>query len=156
MLRTISIKLMTTIEQDAELKKLQKTFNSTCNSIASIAMKNRCWNRMALHHLSYYQIRPDKNEPLVLGSQMVCNAIRAVCDSYKVLKIKKTESVPVIVFKQGSSVHFDRRTYSLKSSALSLYTLSGRILVQMNLGEFQQAYLRQGRPKEAELISRGG
>src|SRR5260221_9450784 len=83
---------------------------------------------------------------------MVCNAFRVVCDSFKVLNIKKTENIPVINFKSHSSIHFDKRTYSLKKDALSLYTLSGRILISMILGEFQQQYLERGLPKEAELV----
>lgn len=157
MLRTVSIKLNTTSEQHTELLQLQKLFNQACNIIASIAMENRCWNRVDLHHLSYYQIRLDRvKDRAALGSQMVCNAVRTVCDAYKVLKIKKTEAVPRILFKQKASIHFDKRTYSLKLEAISLYTLSGRILVPMILGEFQQNYLRLGRPKEAELTFRGG
>ena len=155
MLRTVSIKLNTTPEQYASLVQLQELFNRTCNIIASIAMEKRCWNRVSLHKHSYNKIRVDqKNVQVLLGSQMVCNSIKTVCDAYKVLKIKKTEEVPQIAFKHGSSVHFDKRTYSLKDGEISLYTLSGRILVQMDLGEFQQAYLQRGRPKEAELVCR--
>src|SRR5438477_10875743 len=118
MLRTISIKLNTTYEQNLVLLQLQKQFNDACNSIVPIAIENRCWNRVALHHLAYYKIR----KTTALGSQMVCNAIRAVCESFKALNIKKTDSVPVINFKPHSSIHFDKRTYSLKKAALSLYT----------------------------------
>src|SRR3989337_4192079 len=118
MRRTISIKLDTSAEQHDLLICLQKVFNQTCTTIASIAMKNRCWNRVALHHLSYYPIRRNQtSEHEKLGSQMVCNAIRTVCDAYKVLK-NKTKIVPTITFKQESSVHFDKRTYSLKGDAL--------------------------------------
>jgi len=157
MLRTISIKLDTTSEQQVLLEQLQRVFNQACNTIASIAMKRRCWNRVALHNLIYHQIRSDQtNGQTVLGSQMVCNAIKTVCDAYNVLKIKKAESVPLIMFRQKASVHFDKRTYSLRTGTVSLYTLSGRILVQMNLGEFQQNYLQRGRPKEAELICKNG
>ena len=156
MRRAISIKLDTSAEQHDLLICLQKVFNQTCNIIASIAMKNRCWNRVALHHLSYYQIRLNQTNQTTLGSQMVCNAIRTVCDAYKILKIKKAEAVPAITFKQESSVHFDKRTYSLKDDAISIYTLSGRILVKMNLGEFQRTYLKLGFAKEAELIYKNG
>src|SRR5258707_9553944 len=110
MLRTISIKLNTTCEQNIALLQLQKQFNDACNKIVPIAIENRCWNRVALHHLGYYKIR----KATELGSQMVCNAIRVVCDSFKVLNIKKTENIPVINFKSHSSIHFDKRTYSLK------------------------------------------
>ena len=85
---------------------------------------------------------------------MVCNAIKAVCNALKTLQIKKTEKIPLINFKPCSSVHFDRRTYSLKEDAVSLYTLSGRILIPMLLGRFQQQYLERGIPKEAALICR--
>jgi putative transposase len=157
MQRTISIKLNTTPEQCIELDMLQTLFNQTCSTISSIAMTSRCWNRVDLHHLSYYKIRSDKsNEKKILGSQMVCNAIKSVCDAYKVLKIKKTEEVPQIMFRQRASVHFDKRTYSLKDESISLYTLSGRIIVPTNLGKFQRDYLQCGQAKEAELIFKKG
>jgi IS605 OrfB family transposase len=168
MRRTVCIKLDMTAEQNAMLISLQKVFNQTCNIVASIAMENRCWNRVALHSLSYDRIRQNNppspisfgvtgmDDQIVLGSQMVCNSIKTVCDAYKVLKIKATEPVPTITFKQTSSVHFDKRTYSLKGEKISLYTLSGRILVSMNLGEFQRSYLQRGLPKEAELIYKRG
>ena len=157
MRRTISIKLATSPEQQALLAQLQGVFNQVCNTIASIARKSRCWNRVALHNLIYNQIRCEQiSGQVVLGSQMVCNAIKTVCDAYKVLKIKKTETAPSITFKQKASVHFDKRTYSLRDGKLSLYTLSGRISVQVNLGEFQQSYFQRGRPKEAELICKNG
>ena len=157
MRRTISIKLDTTFAQHIKLQQLQKVFNQTCNMVASIAKENRCWNRIALHHLSYYKIRLDQaGDAQKLGSQMACNAIRTVCDAYKILRIKHTQQVPAITFKPRSSVHFDKRTYSLKNEAISLYTLEGRILVSLIMGDFQRYYLQQGRPKEAELIYKSG
>lgn len=150
--RTVSIKLNTTQEQRTILLQLQKAFNDACNQIVPIAAENRCWNRFALHHLVYYKIRHATG----LGAQMVCNATRAVCDAIKVLKIKKDENIPLISFKPRASVHFDKRTYSLKDGAISLYTLSGRTLIPMVLGEFQQKYLEQGISKEAELICKNG
>lgn len=157
MRRTISIKLDVTPAQHKKLQQLQEVFNQTCNAVARIAMENRCWNRVALHHLSYYKIRMNQTESTSkLGSQMVCNSIRAVCDAYKVLKLKKTESAPVITFKPWSSIHFDKRTYSLKGPTITLYTLEGRILVPLILGDFQRSYLQQGYPKEAELICKRG
>ncbi len=157
MRRTVSIKLDTTKQQNKALMQLQETFNQVCNIIVSIAIKNRCWNRVRLHHLSYYQIRLNQeNGGPVLGSQMVCNAIKAICDAYKILKIKKDKKVPKITFKQRSSVHFDKRTYSIRGESISMYTMCGRILVPMKLGDFQRSYLQKGSPKEAELILKNG
>jgi len=157
MLRTISIKLITTKEQREKLTQLQKTFNRACNLVSAIAQENRCWNRVDLHHLSYYKLRSSEvDEKKELGSQMVCNAIRAVCDAYKVLKINKTKQVPKINFRDNASVHFDKRTYTLKNDGVSLYTLSKRVFLPMYAGEFQQHYLQQGKPREAELICKKG
>jgi IS605 OrfB family transposase len=150
--RTVSIKLKTTDEQNIALIQLQKTFNNACNQIVPVAAENRCWNRLALHHLVYYNIR----QATGLGAQMVCNATKVVCDAIKVLKIKKDENIPPISFKPHSSIHFDKRTYSLKDGAISLYTLSGRALIPMVLGQFQQQYLERGVSKEAELVCKNG
>ena len=148
MKRTVSIKLNPTTEQSKALEELRNSFNAACNLIVPYAVENRCWNRVALHHLCYYQVR----ETSELGSQMVCNAIHKVCSAYKVLGLKKKDDVPVIGFKDKSSVHFDKRTYTIKDGGISLYTLNKRILVSCQIGDFQKAYLKKGVAKEAELI----
>lgn len=152
MLRTISIKLDVTQEQNKALVQLQQAFNQACNTIVPIAVENHCWNRVKLHHLAYYHVRTT----MALGSQMVCNAVAAVSEAYCALKGKKSETAPAINFKPTASVHFDKRTYSLQHNTVSLYTLSGRIQVPLQLGEFQQNYLQQGKPKEAELLCKKG
>ncbi|WP_231363719.1 transposase [Verrucomicrobium sp. 3C] len=84
----------------------------------------------------------------------------SVCKAYKALKVtgagfRKDTPVPAISF-QRASVHFDKRTYALKKNAVSLYTLGGRVIVPMRLGEHQRRILSFGRPKEAELVFRKG
>jgi IS605 OrfB family transposase len=148
--RTVSIKLATTPEQFQALCDLQAEFAKVCNHIVPVAVEHRCWNRVALHHRVYYPTRAET----ALGSQMVCNAVQAVADAYKVLHLNKTDAVPVIRFKDSGAVQFDKRTYGIKSDRLSLYTLTGRILVAMRPGDFQLDYLQQGTPKEATLIRR--
>lgn len=151
MKRTISIKLQPTPDQADSLLKVQQAFAEACNKIVPYAVNNRCWNRVALHHLAYYPTREATN----LGSQMTCGAIHAVCMAYKVLKINRTQEVPAITFKPSTSVHYDKRTYSFTDDSLSLYTLGGRVKVKMVLGDFQADYLAKGTPKEAELIRKG-
>lgn len=154
MLRTVSIKLCTTAEQADSLLALQAAYADACNALVPVVIENRCWNRVALHKLSYYGIRA--NSPL--GAQMVCNAIFSVCKAYKAqvaLKRIGKETVPKVCFEKPS-VHFDKRTYSIKKEVVSLYTLNGRIKVPMILGEFQRRHLASGVPKEAELINKKG
>ena len=152
MKRTISIKLLTTSEQNVALEDLQKEFNAACNQIVPLAAANKCANRVALHHISYYAVR--ETHP-ALGSQMVCNAIKGVADAYKTFFAnnpkKRREKWSPLTFK-NSSVHYDARTYSMKGNVLSLFTLSGRIKVAMRIGDFQASYLAKGKIKEAELI----
>lgn len=94
-----------------------------------------------------------------LGSQMKCNVIFSVCKAYKSQKelgyIKKDAPVPAIRFKR-TSVHFDKRTYTLKGDSVSLYTLGGRITVRLRPGVHQRKLLEGGIPKEAELVTRKG
>ena len=148
MKRTISIRLKVTKEQEEQLLKLQNAFLAACNSVVPTAMEHRCWNRIALHNLVYSQTR----QTSVLGSQMVCNAIFAVCKAYKAKMILKDEPVPLIQFHKNRSVHFDKRTYSIKGTTISLYTLEGRIRIPMRMGPFQETIFSKGFPREGELI----
>ena len=152
MKRTISIRLEMIKEESKKLLALREAFLSVCNQLTQHVMENRCWNRIALHNLTYSKIRAGSP----LGSQMACNAIFAVCKAYKSRAIVKDEAMPQIRFHKNRSVHFDKRTYTIKGDRLSLYTLDGRVTVKMRLGSFQQTYFSEGIPKEAELIFKKG
>lgn len=155
MLRTASIRLDVSSEQSEALFALRTAYAEACNGLIPLAVQHRCWNRVALHRLGYRLLR--RETPL--GSQMACNAVFTVCKAYKALRenggIEKDKPVPVIAFRRAA-VHFDKRTYSLKGERLSLYTLTGRIRVDMRPGEHQRRILDSGLPKEAELIHRKG
>jgi len=149
---TISIRIDSLKDQEKKLLNLQEAYHSACHQIVPTVVEKRCWNRVALHNLVYTNVR--KNS--FLGSQMVCNAIFSVCKAYKAKGIGQQQPVPAIQFKKYRSVHFDKRTYSIKDNILSLYTLEGRIRMPMRMGPFQEKYFSQGVPKEAELICRKG
>jgi IS605 OrfB family transposase len=156
MKRTISVKLLHTAEQAQAFGDLAETFSDSCNHIVPLVQENRCFNRVALHHLAYYSVRetfPD------LGSQMVCKAVHRVTDAYKTLqsnkRIKKGEPIPLIQFSP-KSVHFDKRTYSIKDDSLSLFTMGGRVKVPFIMGDHQRNLFNQGSATEAELICKKG
>lgn len=155
MLRTASIRLDTTAEQSSRLAALRAAYADACNFLVPIVREHRLWNRVALHQRAYTRLR----QTTPLSSQMCCNAIHTVCKAYKAQKtlgrIKKDTPVPAIRFDRAS-VHFDKRTYSLKGEALSLNTLSGRITIPMRLGKHQRRILESGAPREAELVFRKG
>ncbi|WP_447973767.1 RNA-guided endonuclease InsQ/TnpB family protein [Nitrospira sp. Kam-Ns4a] len=155
MMRTASIKLDASPEQAARLAALQAAYADACNRLVPIVREHRVWNRVALHQRAYSMLRA----ATPLGSQMCCNAIFSVCKAYKTQKalgrIRKDAEVPGIRFDRAS-VHFDKRTYSLKGETVSLNTLSGRITVPMRLGEHQRRILESGPSREAELVFRKG
>lgn len=127
-------------------------FSDACNYIVPYVIKNRCWNAFSLHKLCYYATR--ERFP-ALGSQMVCNAIKKVCTSYKALKIRPDHDVPTIHFRPEASVHYDKRTYTLRENGVTLFTPKGRIQCSFQVGPYQQQYLMVGKPREAELIQKG-
>jgi putative transposase len=153
-LRTASIGLNVTCAQAAALHALRTAYADACNRLVPIVREHRCWNRVGLHNHAYSRLRAETP----LGSQMACNAIFSVCKAYKAQKalgrIGK-DAVPLVRFDRAS-VHYDKRTYTLKADALSLNTLDGRIWVALSPGEHQQRILESGRPKEAELVHRKG
>lgn len=155
MLRTASILLDTTSEQGQALAAMRAAYAEACNQLVPTVTEHRCWNRVALHNRAYSRLRAQRH----LGSQMTCNAIFSVCKAYQAQKalgrIKSDAPVPVIRFDRAS-VHYDKRTYTLKREAVSLYTLAGRITAPMRLGEHQRRILQSGKPKEAELVVRNG
>ncbi len=147
MKRTIAIKLAVSESQKKALCELQELFSAACNYTASAAMQEKERDRVRLHHLCYRSLR--KNFPR-LGSQMCCNAIAKASASLKALRRPRQ-----VLFKQGCSVHFDKRTYSVKGGILSLFTLEGRIRISLEISPFHESFLKQGQAREAELVRRG-
>src|SRR6266568_735884 len=134
MKRTGSFKLLTTQRQAEAFSELARLFAEACTAMVPFVQGHRCWNRVALHHLVYYQVR---GRYPALGSQMVCQAIHRVADAYQTLRahegIPKDRPVPTITFTPAC-VNFDHRTYSIQGETLSLFTTQGRAKVRFACG----------------------
>ncbi len=147
----LRIRLNTTPEQKARLLALQAAFARACNALAPIVRASRCWNRVALHHMSYRQLREQFPE---IGAQMVCNAIYSVCRASRLvyqhpnspfnLTRLGERPLPLLRFADSCPVYFDRHTLSLKAGQVSMYTLDGRMRFQLELrAEDEQAFHAQ-------------
>ena len=149
------IPLNASAEQLARLQALQSAFAEVCNALSPVVQKTRCWNRVALHHLTYHDLRGRFPQ---MGSQMVCNAIYSVSRAYRLvlqhqaspwnLAKHPEKAIPLVNFLLDSPVYFDRHTLSLKGGQLSMYTLDGRMRFQLelkpeDLARFQQEKLRE-------------
>ena len=153
----LHILLTTTPEQTARLQALQVAFAELCNALAPVVQQTRCWNRVALHHITYHDLR--QRFPQV-GSQMVCNAIYSVSRTCRLIlqhpnspfnvAAHPDRPLPLLQFLPSAPVYFDRHTLSLKDGLLSMYTLDGRMRFQLTLKAEDE--LRFQREKLREIV----
>jgi len=147
--------------QSAELEALQIEFNRVCNSISLTVQASKCWNRVALHHMVYHDLRARFPG---LGSQMICNAVFAVCkvarriyqDPDSPWGIGQNMHLPLLSFSSTSPVFFDKHTLSLKDNKMSMYTLNGRMQFPLMLRADELSFFKNEKIKEILLFSESG
>lgn len=138
----LRIPLNATPEQFQRLASLQLAFAEVCNALAPMVRDTRCWNRVALHHMAYRNLR--ERFP-GLGSQMVCNAIYSVSRTSRLLfqtpnsplNIQRLggKPLPLMRFLPSAPVYFDRHTLSIRHRTLSMFTLDGRMHFELKLAD---------------------
>jgi len=158
---TLRIPLNAAPEQVQRLQALQQGFAQVCNALAPLVQQTRIWNRVALHHLAYRQLRERFPE---MGSQMVCNAIYSVSRSCRLvfqhpnspfhLSRLGDKPLPLLRFADTCPVYFDRHTLSLKAGQLSMFTLDGRMRFQLALGANDEALFHASKLREIVLARR--
>lgn len=141
-----------------DLLRLQEVFSQACTEVAAIAARNRCWNRVALHHLTYRQLR--ERFP-ALGSQMACNVIYSVSSIARWVyqhpgspwcATRRPEApLPLFRFSAMAPVYFDRHTLSVRNGVVSMFTLGGRIRVLTGVSFDDEQRFRQEKIKEIVL-----
>lgn len=160
MKRSLRIALNGTPDQFQRLRELQTTFAAVCNAIAPVVQSTRCWNRVALHHLVYRNMR---EQFPALGSQMICNAVYSVSRTTRLVlqhpkspwNVNKQSSapLPLLRFAPSAPVYFDRHTLSLKGNALSMFTLDGRIRFALRLAPADEARFHREKLIEVLLVA---
>ena len=147
--------------QVQRLQDLQKGFARVCNALAPLVQQTRVWNRVALHHMAYRQLREQFPE---MGSQMVCNAIYSVSRAGRLvyqhplsrfnLERLGSKPLPLMRFADSCPVYFDRHTLSVKGGQLSMFTLDGRMRFQLALGPQDEARFHTQKLREVLLTRR--
>lgn len=160
---SLRIPLHTTAEQSAKLQALQRVFAQACNALAPIVQGSSCWNRVALHHMAYRQLRQQFPE---LGSQMVCNAIYSVSRTCRIIyqdpkspfnaQNRAGKALPRVHFLPQSPVYFDRHTLSLKRGMASMLTLDGRMRFNLPLQPSDEQRFRADKLREIVLTGHAG
>lgn len=160
---TLRLLLHAQPHQHQRLVALQLAFARACNALAPVVAQTRCWNRVALHHLAYRQLRAQFPE---LGSQMACNAIYSVSRTARIvyqhpqspfnLQRLGDRPLPLLQFSPRAPVYFDRHTLSLKDGVVSLFTLDGRLRFELNLPVAHEKQFREDKLRELVLLQVGG
>ena len=158
---TLRIPLNTNPEQMLRLQALQASFARVCNALAPVVVQTRVWNRVALHHLTYRNLRERFPE---MGSQMICNAIYSVSRTCRVvfqhpqspfhLTRIGSKPLPLLRFSDNCPVYFDRHTLSVKDGQLSMYTLDGRMRFALALQPADEASFNEKKLREIVLSLR--
>ena len=157
----LRIPLNASQDQAQRLQSLQTGFAHVCIALSPLVQKTRVWNRVALHHLAYRQLRDQFPE---MGSQMICNAIysvsrtcRAVFQSpgspFNVARMGD-KPLPLLRFSESCPVYFDRHTLSLKAGQLSMFTLDGRMRFQLALRAEDEQSFHDRKLREIVLLRR--
>ena len=157
----LRIPLNASPEQLVRLQDLQVAFARVCNALAPTVQQTKVWNRVALHHLMYRNLRDRFPE---MGSQMVCNAIYSVSRTCRVvfqhpqspfnLVRLGDKPLPLLRFSDNCPVYFDRHTLSVKAGQLSMYTLDGRMRFALALQPADEANFNEKKLREIVLSNR--
>lgn len=148
-------------EQERRLAELQLAVSQVCNALVPVVRANHCWNRVALHHLAYHDLRQKFPN---IGSQMVCNAIYSVSRACRTILQSPNSpwliarggdaQLPLFQFLPTSPVFFDRHTLSVKGGAMSMYTLDGRMKFELALSAQDEARFAGEKLREIALAKR--
>ena len=126
------------------LLALQVRFAQACQATYRVAVDHNCFSRVALHHLAYKQVREAFAD---LGAQLVSNAIYVVSATAKGGTYRlKPES-----FGAKLPVVFDRKTVSVSRNQISLFTLEGRLRLNLEISPEVQELFEGSELKEIHL-----
>jgi IS605 OrfB family transposase len=151
--RTVCCKLSLDADATAAIQATAVQFNAAASSCASVAWNERITNKNKLHHVVYGPTRVNYG----LGAQLACCARDKAAEAVRAARANGHDTCPT--FKPDSAIRYDARSYRLLSlDRVSLNTLTGRMIGQLVLGEFQRRHLYDTSWKigGAELVQRGG
>ena len=146
MKQTIALKLEPSQEQAKSMLETMEAFNAAADFVAKVAFEKKIANKVVLQPFVYREIR----DTFGLSSQLAIRAIAKAIEAYK-----RDKSIQPTFKKQGAIV-YDHHILTFKGiSDVSLMTLTGRTLVPMRFGAYQEA--RMDRIKgQADLVYRDG
>lgn len=126
------------------LSALQARFALACQATYKVATGYNCFSRVALHHLAYRPVREAFKD---LGAQLVSNTIYLVSAAAR----GGADKLKPELFGSTLPVVLDRKTVSLSKNQLSLFTLEGRLRLNLKISLEVQELFESGELKEIHL-----
>lgn len=145
--KTVVCKLRTAEGEAEKIRETAKAFRDACNYISEIAFTQKCFNPVALHHITYRTVR----ERYKLLANLAVRARDRVAKSYKQNRHRQHN------FRQFS-MDLDRRLFTLFRNGdfkVSISTLSGRVKPVLDIGEYQRELLNNP-IRDAKISFRNG
>jgi IS605 OrfB family transposase len=152
-IRTVCCKLSLDDRAAAAIRATARAFNAAASYCATVAWEQRITNKNKLHYIVYGPTRINYG----LGAQLACCARDKAAEAVRAARANASDTCPT--FDENSSIRYDARTYRLLSlDRVSLNTLSGRVIGQLVLGEYQRRHLYDTSWKigSAELVLASG
>jgi putative transposase len=137
---TAQIKLLATPEQANRLRETMIACNAACDYISEIAWRSNTFRQFDLHRLCYVETR----RRFALSAQAAVRCISKVADAYKL------DHHTQRTFRGLGAVTYDDRILSFSASAVSIWTLDGRIKIPFVCGN-RQTKLLATRKGESDL-----
>src|SRR5262249_24366080 len=111
----------------------QKAYVVALNQTSGVAFEKKVFNSVALHHITYRDVR----ELSGLPANLVCSARNVVAEAYKRDKDKHH------CWKETAAMRYDARTLTVKldQEFATLTTLDGRVRVSLILSDYHRRYL---------------
>ena len=130
---TLKIKLETTTAASDSLSGTQKAYVVALNQVSEVAFEKKVFNSVALHHITYRDLR----ELTKLPANLVCSARCVVAEAYKRDKEKRHH------WKESAAMRYDARTLTARidQEFATLTTLDGRVRVSLILSDYHRQYL---------------
>ncbi len=132
---TISGKLETSKEDSSKLKNTIRIYREVCNYISNIAYNEGCFNSVALHHLTYKDVRLKYNIP----ANLAVRARDKVVSTYKKNRKK-------LHFFKSLSIDLDNRLLSIllneEEVVVSIATINKRIKSKLLIDPSQKEFLK--------------
>src|SRR5215510_2474755 len=129
----LKIKLETAEQASQSLSETQKAYAVALDHSSQITFERQVYNSVALHHITYQDVR----DMTKLPANLVCSARNAVAEAYKRDKEKRHR------WKEMAAMRYDARTLTVKldQQYATLTTLDGRARVNLILSDYHRQYL---------------